>query len=82
MVYPGDIFVKDEEIVNWNSAEIKENGIIQLKNILPDNHNGNILASVQFRIKEGNKLPLNWHQVFFADSEGNEIKIENIKEIR
>ena len=79
MVYPGDIFVKDGEIVNWNSAEIKSNGIIQLKNILPDNHNGNILGSIQFRIKEGNELPINWHQLFFADSEGNEIKIENIK---
>ena len=79
MVYPGDIFVKNNEIVNWNSPEIKENGIIQLKNIIPDNHSGNILGSIQFRIKEGNKLPLNWHQVFFTDSEGNEIKIDNIK---
>ncbi|MGM0437564.1 MAG: hypothetical protein ACQEQD_04765 [Bacillota bacterium] len=78
MVYPGDIFVEEDKVVNWNSAEIN-NGIIRLKNILPENHNGNILGSIQFRIKEGNELPLSWHQVFFADSEGNEIKIENIK---
>lgn len=79
MVYPGDIFVEDGEIVNWNSAEIKNKGIIQLKNILPASYNGNVLGSIQFRIKEGSELPLNWHQLFFSDSEGNEIEVENIK---
>ena len=79
MVYPGDIFVENGKIINWNEPEIKNNGIIKLKNILPENHSGNILGSIQFKIKDGNKLPLNWHQLFFSDYEGNKIKIKNIK---
>ena len=83
MVYPGDIFVKDNKIVNWNEVNFANNGLIQIKNILPENHQGNILTSLQFRLKKGEelpeKLPIDWHQIFIIDNNGNEVEIEKIK---
>ena len=78
MVYPGDMFVNNNKVVNWNSAVI-DNGLIKIKNILPQDHKGNVLASIQFRLKKNEDISLKWHQLFFSDNDGQEIKVEKLE---
>lgn len=79
MVYPGNIFVKDAKVINWNSPNLKDDGLIKIKNILPADYDGDTIASIQFRIKKGKNLPLSWHQIFLVNEDGNQIKAEKIE---
>jgi hypothetical protein len=80
-IYPGNIFVKNNRIVNWTSSDLSNKGIISIQEILPKNTVRGTVAQLQFKVIKDikDKMPLTWHQLFGESREDKPIHIKSKK---
>mgnify|MGYP006283096717 FL=1 len=78
-VYPGNIFVKNNKVINWNDPDLSKNGMINIQEILPENIHRGTVARIQFKVIKSGKPSLSWHQVIGENKEDKTIEFKTIK---
>ena len=79
--FPGEMFVQNDKIILWEDPVIS-NGRIEMNEILPDNAESGVIATLQFSKKSENPLNLEIDSIEAMDEQNNkvDIKYENLKE--
>ncbi len=79
--FPGEMFVQNDKIILWEDPVIS-NGRIEMNEILPDNADSGVIATIQFSKKSENPLNLTIDSIEALDEQNNNVNIqyENLKE--